>query len=217
MRVTTAIAALGAFALAAPAAAITVISDPDATYRTTTTLIGVPASPAPRDHWGDLDLTVFFSTPLLPLTVGSGWATWGSPPHTEQENPRVFWTQGATQLTFTFSKPIDVWGFEAQPNPFDVFDITAEFFNGATLVGTITRSVDGNGGARLFAAIADFGSTFTSVRVTSSADFAVAQLRYRLDDGTIIPEPATWGMMILGFGLVGFAMRRRKSVAHISA
>jgi hypothetical protein len=25
----------------------------------------------------------------------------------------------------------------------------------------------------------------------------------------VIPEPATWAMMILGFGLVGFAMRRR--------
>lgn len=27
------------------------------------------------------------------------------------------------------------------------------------------------------------------------------------------PEPATWGMMILGFGVVGFAMRRRQKVA----
>jgi hypothetical protein len=26
-----------------------------------------------------------------------------------------------------------------------------------------------------------------------------------------VPEPATWGMMILGFGLVGVLMRRRKS------
>jgi hypothetical protein len=31
-----------------------------------------------------------------------------------------------------------------------------------------------------------------------------------------IPEPATWGLMIAGFGLVGFAARRRK-VAHVSA
>lgn len=26
-----------------------------------------------------------------------------------------------------------------------------------------------------------------------------------------VPEPATWGMMILGFGAIGFAMRRRRS------
>jgi hypothetical protein len=28
-----------------------------------------------------------------------------------------------------------------------------------------------------------------------------------------IPEPATWAMMILGFGLVGFAARRSGTVA----
>jgi hypothetical protein len=25
----------------------------------------------------------------------------------------------------------------------------------------------------------------------------------------VIPEPGTWAMLIVGFGLVGFAMRRR--------
>lgn len=34
----------------------------------------------------------------------------------------------------------------------------------------------------------------------------------------VIPEPATWAMMITGFGLVGFAMRRRKaSLSSVSA
>lgn len=28
-----------------------------------------------------------------------------------------------------------------------------------------------------------------------------------------VPEPATWGMMVLGFGAMGFAMRRRHKVA----
>jgi PEP-CTERM motif len=27
-----------------------------------------------------------------------------------------------------------------------------------------------------------------------------------------IPEPATWAMMILGFGMIGGAMRRRRAV-----
>jgi hypothetical protein len=215
MRFTFAATALAALSLAAPASAITVISTPDDGYRTLTTLIGVPASPGPRTSWGDLDLTVSFSTPLLPLTVGSGWATWGSPPDTEQDNPRVFWTQGATTIEFGFSSAITAWGFEAQPNPFSVFDITAEFYNGATLLGTITRSVDGNAGARLFAAIADAGDSFTRVVVRSDADFAVAQLRYTLP--AVIPEPATWAMMIAGFGFVGFAMRRRARLARLSA
>jgi hypothetical protein len=28
-----------------------------------------------------------------------------------------------------------------------------------------------------------------------------------------VPEPATWGLMILGFGLVGGAMRRRQTIS----
>jgi hypothetical protein len=29
----------------------------------------------------------------------------------------------------------------------------------------------------------------------------------------VIPEPGTWAMMIAGFGLVGFAARRRRTLA----
>ena len=32
------------------------------------------------------------------------------------------------------------------------------------------------------------------------------------DDGPVVPEPATWAMMIAGFGLVGAAMRRRNAI-----
>jgi len=31
-------------------------------------------------------------------------------------------------------------------------------------------------------------------------------------DGAVVPEPASWAMMIAGFGLVGMAARRRKAV-----
>lgn len=30
--------------------------------------------------------------------------------------------------------------------------------------------------------------------------------------GAVVPEPATWAMMLIGFGSVGFAMRRRSAV-----
>jgi PEP-CTERM motif len=29
--------------------------------------------------------------------------------------------------------------------------------------------------------------------------------------GTVVPEPAAWAMMILGFGAIGYAMRRRRA------
>ena len=30
-----------------------------------------------------------------------------------------------------------------------------------------------------------------------------------------VPEPATWGMMLLGFGAIGFSMRRRRRTAGL--
>lgn len=33
--------------------------------------------------------------------------------------------------------------------------------------------------------------------------------------GTAVPEPGTWALMLLGFGAVGFSMRRRRHTAHL--
>lgn len=66
------------------------------------------------------------------------------------------------------------------------------------------------------------GETITSLRFTATG------IAYEIDDvaGTLkdsgnpstVPEPATWGLMIVGFGMVGVGARRRRSVArHVSA
>jgi hypothetical protein len=36
---------------------------------------------------------------------------------------------------------------------------------------------------------------------------------YFVNTGGVVPEPATWAMMIMGFGLVGFAARRRRATS----
>lgn len=41
--------------------------------------------------------------------------------------------------------------------------------------------------------------------------FGVGQLNFTSATGAV-PEPATWAMMLAGFGLIGFAARRRQSV-----
>jgi len=55
----------------------------------------------------------------------------------------------------------------------------------------------------------------------------VRQLRYAIDDVlrgvdhgirgflVAVPEPATWAMMLLGFGAIGLAFRRRRSLAVV--
>ncbi len=65
-----------------------------------------------------------------------------------------------------------------------------------------------------------FGATGASTTLSFSSDAATAAGFYgpALDNVSIaaVPEPATWMMLILGFGLVGGAMRRRKPVAAIA-
>ena len=199
---------------AVPASAFTQVTSPDANYLNETNLLGVTAPNGPnRGFVTDGDLYVTFSSMLDPRVVGVDWSTWGSPPDTESSAPAIWYTLGATSVTFSFDNPVSTWGFEAEPNPFSTQNFTVEYYQGATLVGTISRSIDGNAGARLLAAKATPGTWFTSVKVTSDTDFAMAQLRYTL----AVPEPATWAMLIAGFGMVGYAARRRRSIASQAA
>lgn len=65
---------------------------------------------------------------------------------------------------------------------------------------------------------------FNSIKLTETvtalnAPFTIgrASFSYQLRDVAAVPEPATWAMMIGGFGLVGGAMRRRRVGAMATA
>jgi hypothetical protein len=50
-----------------------------------------------------------------------------------------------------------------------------------------------------------------------SAVFSSTQAAFEIDDlASAVPEPATWGMMILGFGIVGSQLRRRRSTKTLA-
>ena len=76
----------------------------------------------------------------------------------------------------------------------------------------------------------EVGDTNKRIFITAGADEVITGLRfhatgiaYEIDDvagtlktdegGSTVPEPATWGLMIVGFGLVGVGARRRRKVA----
>lgn len=80
------------------------------------------------------------------------------------------------------STPVTTFGFELEPNPFSLqdFDVDFVFLSGTTIVGTISLSVDGGAGARLFAATTQ-DLPFDQIIINGTSDFAIAQVRYDID------------------------------------
>jgi PEP-CTERM motif len=182
------------------------ISQPDATYVSTTTLL--PINAADFDVVSSLSvggLAVNFDVGLVALTVPSTWGSWGSPPGVESSTPRVLWTNGFTSMTVTLDQPVSIFGVEAQPNTAVVSSMIASFFSGADLLGEIALDVDGNGGARLFAASST--TPFDRIVISSTDDFAIAQIRVG------VPEPSTLTLLAVGSVIaVGAATRRGRAI-----
>ena len=150
---------------------------PDAAYQASTTLIGLASisDGTPLGSITDGTQTVTFDTILTKETVGAYWSTWSSPPFSESSAPPILVSGGAS-LALSLALPSSIFGFELEPDPFGPHDFTADFYSGATLVGSIAQTVDGNAGARLFAASTD--GSFDRVVITGTVDFAIAQVRY---------------------------------------
>lgn len=76
---------------------------------------------------------------------------------------------------------------------------------------TQTFNLDGKG-QNYFSGLATLGDVFTKVAFDASGVGVsdIRQVRIGGFAGAAVPEPATWAMMILGLGLVGAAMRRRR-------
>jgi hypothetical protein len=91
-------------------------------------------------------------------------------------------------------------------------DFTGTVF-GITSDGVdFSRQISGNG--QNFGGITgDAGERFTGFTLASSGGFATFQ-QLRLDGvASGVPEPATWALMLMGFGAVGFSMRRGRHAA----
>jgi hypothetical protein len=189
----------------------------------------------------DGNLTVGVSPTTTALTVTPGilnpgtYPTWGSPPQTESASPRVLDSNGSLTVTLLLNKPVHTFGLEAQPDEFELLHITAQFFNGPTPIGSITRLVDGlgdplnpgpGGGAQLFAATTTPDTFITRVVLTvdpplfsdDPPGFAFAEVRYSpnplivVNGEVVIPEPGTLALVLVGGAVLASHRRFRKGV-----
>lgn len=96
---------------------------------------------------------------------------------------------------------------------------------GGTATGVTLTGVDQDGinwnqffslgnGENFFSALASDGEVITGVTFTTAAggvtDFRQLRIDVSDQNGTPLPEPGTWAMMLLGFGAAGVSMRRSR-------
>jgi len=116
--------------------------------------------------------------------------------HFDIDGSSTFWSNNNT-----LSKD---GGVAACPDCYMSLDQWQADNSGATIIGLSTGSGSGFNG--LFKGAVD-NISITAGRTTQSWNFEVA---------TPTPEPATWAMMIAGFGVVGGALRRRRTTVRFA-
>ena len=91
-------------------------------------------------------------------------------------------------------------------------DQFALFLNGVQLVPTATSTPGGNFNYSFQNIALAQGSNLFNVQVTAlAAGFTSGGASYQFSAVTPgVPEPATWAMMLLGFGAIGAGMRHRR-------
>jgi hypothetical protein len=195
-----AIAAIG-FGAQAQASIVTgSLSSWEATVGTyaETTNFGVPDS-TPISGFTTTD-GVPVSVNETAVSIGDGWATW-SGGYTGQ----ILADYSSTSVTYALGAAVKGFGLFVEPDPYSVYDITLTTSDGQSL----TQAVNGYAGAAFFGWT---GSGVTSFTLSSATDFGAGDV-FSAAGG--VPEPATWAMMLMGFGAMGAGLRgaRRRQTA----
>jgi hypothetical protein len=194
-------AALGLAAIATPASAAIQLCTSGASCVTGTTNVNLEAYSSA-------------GTPTVTGTVGIGGplVTFTSTNGLLDTNPgaaTVFRADGQdlTQLTFSILSGFSAAEFNLENGSPSSFQVTLTNSLGEIL----TQTFNGLQGSNVFYMVAPSGQTYTSASFTSlGGGFNdLKQLRV-ITAAAAVPEPATWALMLLGFGGMGVAMRRTR-------
>ena len=206
---------LASMALASPAAAVNIIQtwDPGvgeggATPKTNSGAAGFDAINPPTflETFEDAAATGFSITggAITSNPAGGGSPLFGF--NTTPGGDFLLELQGGSAI-FSFLNPISSFGFKltgVQTNGVSVA------FNDGT---AYTFGVINNGSGVQFFGVTGFTNAVTSFTVNATSDIiGIDDLRFA-SVSAAVPEPTTWAMILFGFGVIGGALRRRKTVA----
>lgn len=236
---TLAIAAISTAMLASSAQALTVFSGQDDGAAIggpfTNSAAAEAAFLAAAGGIGTVATETFESQPLgyySPVSIIGGSLSFTAPDFgpgfsgiTDQTNGNLFGfniTAGGDQwfgfpsflpsgiATFTFTNPTRAFGFYTTgvQTTFTAA-IVVSLIDGSQ--STFSLPLNVNGGVSYFGLVDT--TAFTSVSIVNTSQtgqsdaWGIDNISYNT---SLVPEPATWGLMLMGFGLVGATMRRRK-------
>ena len=123
-------------------------------------------------------------------------------------------------ITISFSQPISSIALPVASDRVgnSPYTTTVDFFNGAALVDSVTQ----NGNAANPAEVFSFDGPLTSAVVSTTVAAADAPFGYTQNIGAFsynvsaVPLPSSaplFGAALLGFGMIGYGVRRRRSLA----
>jgi hypothetical protein len=155
-------------------------------------------------------------------------ANWYDSPYYRDQYGDWGWTQGAIATSFT-TATLNIGAYDVDSCCGEVDNIYAYDNGVAVLLGSLTGVSDDYSystfvlGANFFDDIALGLQVWVDIDSTGSGDWLLTLSKsvLSLDEGALppptpgggpVPEPATWAMMLLGFGFVGSVMRRKRSV-----
>ncbi len=137
---------------------------------------------------------------------------------------------GGLELLFDFKIEYDIstlhfWNYDSES--FDVDNVDFTFFNGANVqVGALSVMPALGASPAIFAQDIVLAAPLNVRYVTAFLSGTNRQVDFQNIGFTAnvskpvtpaIPEPATWAMLIAGFGLVGGVVRRRRGASAVSA
>lgn len=179
------------------------------------------ASPVPGftviDTFDNLSgVTVNGNVNLVKILVGSS-GQGAQPANSSPAGTNYLSVLGGGSATINFGA--NVTGFQFDWGSIDSYNTLTIASSVGSLVivpgsASFPNAANGNqflpGTNGLFTVWGTAGETFSSITLASrSNSFEIDNLAVRTAGG-VIPEPATWAMLIAGFGLVGASLRRQR-------